>query len=160
VEAFPVELPQSQRLRVQFAETKDPWRELPTDKWHLNDAHHIGQLHRAQWLYRPDSMLDLDPEAADLGDFKRDSSWFGQYHHSAGKPQSVVHAEHGEIAFYPDTVRGGLFWFDRTFGFVWTHASLYPWIYAFNEGEWMAYMTPLPQQRRAFWSPANGWLQD
>lgn len=166
VETFELEdpLPLDLSPRYPLLEAASGWRELSASSWQrvtTGNPDHAGVLAEYNWLYRPDSMRELDPLAIDLGDFSRQSVWFGQYTHAANAPEWVSHAEHGALYTHvPEDVEStGLFLFYHDFGYVWTHASVWPFFYSYKRDEWIHYVEEsAPESQRWFFGFRSGWL--
>jgi hypothetical protein len=146
-------------------EAAAPWTELDQSRWQRIDLFATGGaggLQRLQWLFRPDSMREIDHLAADRGDLRRHSQWFGNYLHHTRSTAWIRHADHGWIHTYTgdQPPAQGLFWWEQQLGLVWTRADLYPWIYRYADGGgWLRFLPGSGQHGpRRFHRPGHtGW---
>lgn len=152
-----------QQAAFQRLEAEASWTELPATRWSRvprADSTHAGVLKRYHWLYRADSLKEVDPEATDAGDFWRDSAWFGWYAHQPQEPAWIHHLEHGLLYSYAGDTPGqqGIHFLDTGLGTVWTHADLYPWIYRYEPAGWLYYLQGSGLAgSRWFYRPGQGW---
>ncbi|NDV61784.1 hypothetical protein G0Q06_04910 [Puniceicoccales bacterium CK1056] len=157
-------LPLDMAPRYQQLEAVAGWRELSGSSWQIvtmNNVDNAGVLNEYNWLYRPDSMRELDAMATDLGDFNRESAWFGRYAHAANAPEWISHVEHGALYSYvPDDVEAeGLFLLYHDFGIVWTHPSVWPFFYSYQRDEWIHYVeASATEGHRWFYGLSSGWM--
>ena len=166
VEVLPwMETPETASPPVwRLAEAPEGWSEVDSARWERvsrtqSDA--AGALHRLKWLFRPDSLREIDPRAVDGGDFWRGSDWFGWYAHQSRDPRWIYHMEHGELFTYAGEhpEQDGIHYYDAGIGMVWTHPSHYPWLYAYDRGEWLYYLEDSGLNgRRWFYGLRTGWF--
>jgi hypothetical protein len=140
------------------------WRQLDGSSWQRvarGSPGNAGALNQFNWLYRADSMHEVDPDAVDLGDFNRQSAWFGNYAHAVNNPDWISHTEHGALYTYvPGDVAGeGLFLLYHDFGIVWTHPNVWPLLYSYQRSEWIYYIDGSGLDgRRWFYGFGSGWM--
>jgi hypothetical protein len=142
----------------------DVWYPVSEDKWTVVDAKtssRAGAIRELRWLYRADSMREVDPAAADAGDMWRESGWLGWYAHSAQAPDWIQHLEHGHLytVVTEDPTRDGVYFFDAQLGYMWTSGQTYPWLYRYEGSEWLYYLrgTGLAG-KRWFSGTHSGWI--
>ncbi len=119
-----------------------------------------GVLNRFNWLYRPDSLVEIDAQAVDGGDLWRGSDWFGWFAYRADNPAWIQHLEHGLLYTYvgESPEAQGIYYFDTDLGFVWTRADTYPWLYRHGTGEWTYYLKGSGAAgTRWFYGLTSGW---
>ncbi|MEX0323810.1 MAG: beta-propeller domain-containing protein [Puniceicoccaceae bacterium] len=147
VEAFPIvhTTPVQMEFAKLSASAGADWTELAAGLWQRVgkvDTDAAGSMVGMQWLYFADSIPVVDPQATDEGDLWRNSDWFGWYTHLSDKPLWVDHVEHkllyiGEIH---SGNSGGQFLYDQTLGYLWTEPETYPYMYAYEQGQWICYI--------------------
>jgi hypothetical protein len=161
--SLPLNFPLQESSRQQL-EAGNDWYSLSEDRWSLvqrETPDNAGVVKELRWLYRPDTLRELDTAAVDAGDLWRDSKWLGWYAYDANDPQWIQHLEHGYL--YTVTTdspeRDGLYLFDNQLGYLWTHQSSYPWLYAYNTSEWLYYLRGSGMgEKRWFSGTSSGWI--
>ena len=149
--------------RANLDMTESGWREIPGTAWQRTAAaaaDAAGAVASLQWLYRPDGWPVVDPQAVDLGDGWRDSSWFGYYAHSTSVPARIHHIEHGWL-YVPESGThplGGLLYHDPAIGWLWTQDSCYPFLYSCSRQEWIYYAVLAGDGSRWFYGLGSGWF--
>lgn len=157
-------LPMLERPLYRQLEAGDSWRQIESSRWSRvtrGAGGNAGAIDEFNWLYRADSMREVDSTATDLGDFNRASAWFGNYTHAVNNPEWIRHAEHGALYTYiPDDVDSmGFFLLYHDFGIVWTHASVYPLFYCYQRDEWIHYLSGSGLDgQRWFYGFGTGWM--
>jgi hypothetical protein len=140
------------------------WTLLGIERWSRTDkatADDAGAMVAFQWLFHADSLMEIDPDATDGGDLWRDSAWFGWYAHAAMNPGWIYHLEHGNLYTLVDEASGqnGFYLFDADIGYLWSHETLYPYLYAFERDEWLYYLLGSGLgESRWFYGYNSGWF--
>ncbi len=144
----------------------DGWRLLPDMEWELVSAEQsdaAGKLVEQRWLFRPDDLRLPDPGATDHGDYWHESAWLGWYHLDPRQPERLYHLEHGSLGLVlpEDPKAAGMFLYDEAFGYLWAHAGFYPWLFAYEEKDWLYYApgSGLDNAHRWFFRLGVGWFQ-
>jgi hypothetical protein len=145
-------------------EGSSTWEVLPGTRWErvgksVTDV--AGSIFNLQWLYHPDSLMEVDPGASDAGDLWRESSWFGWYAHSGMKRNWIYHLEHGSLFTVLDEAPelNGFYLFDGQMGFLWTHSNTYPYLYDFSRAGWVYYLQGSGSgPQRWFYDFSSGWF--
>ncbi len=140
------------------------WTLLDESRWQrvpLAGSDAAGVLDRLLWLYRPDSLREPDPQAADAGDLARVSAWFGRYVHQSRLPGWIDHQQHGllyvQAGDQPED--RGFHLYDATLGYLWTSSQVYPFLYAYRTGRWLCYIDGTGAEgTRWFYAFGAGWF--
>jgi hypothetical protein len=144
--------------------TVSQWMELSPSFWervNSTNTDEAGILTSMQWLYRPDSWPAIDPDATDMGDLWRQSSWFGYYSYSSTDPSVIRHLDHGPVlapSGLPEDFAGVLL-YDLDLGYFWTSKDCYPFMYVFQNKEWAYYLQGSGTEgNRWFYGLGSGWF--
>ncbi len=95
-----------------------------------------GALANGVWLFRPEGYQPLLEDAEDLGDATFRSAWFGLFWDTYYP--WIYHDEFGWI--YPVAMAQDSFWAHLgDLGWVYTASKAFPWLYAAESDDWVAY---------------------